>query len=102
MIMAGFAEPEDEFLDVSKSDSPCEACRVIAAARICGGMPGRPFADGYMSANIAAGNSSPRCSARNANTLPAGIRPRQVSHPSGPTVSPAHTPIATPRVWPRR
>ncbi|MEU9247692.1 winged helix-turn-helix domain-containing protein, partial [Streptomyces sp. NPDC048385] len=37
------------------------------------------FADRYMSANISAGNSAPRCSARNANTLPAGIRSRHVS-----------------------
>ncbi|BAU88291.1 hypothetical protein SLA_7425 [Streptomyces laurentii] len=68
---------------------------MIAEARICGGMLGRPFADGYMSTNISAGNSTPRCSARNANTLPAGINSRQVSHTSGPTVSPAHSPITT-------
>ena len=52
-------------------------------------MLGRPFGDGYMSANISAGNSASRCSARNANTLPAGISSRQVSHTSGPTSSPA-------------
>jgi hypothetical protein len=33
--------------------------------------------------------------------LPAGIRSRHVSHTSGPTVSPPHSPIATKRVWPR-
>lgn len=49
---------------------------MIAAARICGGMDGRPIADGYMSSNIDTGNNAPRCSARNANTLPAGISSR--------------------------
>lgn len=52
-------------------------------------MLGRPFADGYMSANISAGDSSPRCSARDANTLPAGIRSRQVSQrPAQPSRRP--------------
>ncbi|MGW1784944.1 hypothetical protein ACWCQQ_38440 [Streptomyces sp. NPDC002143] len=37
---------------VSKSEGPCRACSMIAAARICGGILGRPFAEGYMSANI--------------------------------------------------
>lgn len=74
----------------------------VAAARICGGMLGRPFADGYMPANISAGNSAPRCSARNANTLPTGINSRHSSHTSGPTVSPAHSPITMKRVWPHR
>ena len=50
-------------------------------------MHGRPFGDGYMSANIPAGNSASRCSARNANTLPAGISSRHVSHTSGPASS---------------
>ncbi|SBW19352.1 hypothetical protein FDG2_1266 [Candidatus Protofrankia californiensis] len=71
---------------------------MIAAARICGGMDGRPFPDGYMSVNITAGNRAPRCSARNANTLPAGINSRHVSHTSGPTVSPTHSPITTTQV----
>ena len=58
-------------------------------------MLGRPFGEGYMSANIAAGNNTSRCSARNANTLPAGISSRQVSHTSGPTGSPTHSPCIT-------
>lgn len=38
-----------------------------------------------MSVNIASGNSASRCSARNANTLPAGISSRHAAHTSGPT-----------------
>lgn len=45
-----------------------------------------------MSANISAGNSTGRYSARNAKTLPAGIDSRHDSHTSGPTGSPAHSP----------
>lgn len=71
-------------------DSPCRACNVTAAARICGGMDDLSFAYGY----ISAGNSTPRCSARNANTLPSGISSRQFSRISGPTVSPAHAAAA--------
>lgn len=45
-----------------------------------------------MSANISVGNSTSRCSAKNANTLPAGIKSRHVSDTCGPTSSPAHSP----------
>ena len=45
-----------------------------------------------MSANIDPGNSTSQCSAKNANTLPAGINSRQVSHTSSPTLSPPHSP----------
>ncbi|WP_435854904.1 hypothetical protein [Streptomyces triculaminicus] len=44
-----------------------------------------PSDDGYMSANIVPGKSVSRCSARNANTLPAGINSRHVTYASGPT-----------------
>jgi hypothetical protein len=43
-------------------------------------------------ANIPAGNSASRCSATNANTLPAGISSRHISHTSGPADSPARSP----------
>jgi hypothetical protein len=45
-----------------------------------------------MSANIPAGNSASRCPARNANTLPAGISSRHVSHTSGPASSTDRSP----------
>lgn len=70
---------------------------MTAAARICGGMDGRPLREAYMSANIPAGNTLSRCSAGNANTLPAGINSRQVAHTSDPTSSPCMTAF-----WPDR
>jgi hypothetical protein len=59
-------------------------------------MLGRPFGDGYTSANIPVGNSLSRCSARNANTLPAGISSRHVSHIPGPASSPDRSPCVGP------
>ncbi len=76
----------------SKSETPYRLCSTTAADSTCGGMLGRPLDEGYMSANIDLGNSVSRCSAKNANTLPAGINSRQVSHTSAPTGSPAHSP----------
>ena len=58
----------------SASESPCSACSVITAAITSAGTLGRPRPDGNRSANIASGNSSRRCAARNANTLPGGSR----------------------------
>ena len=56
---------------VSLSDNPCKACNVITAAITSAGTLGRPRPVGNRSANISSGNSSARCAARNANTLPA-------------------------------
>lgn len=91
VLLAGARLVHVPGLRVDGGDHP-----VLGGARICGGMEGRPFAEGYMSENITAGNNAPRYSARNANTLPAGINSRQVSHTSGPTGSQAHSPITTP------
>src|SRR5262249_677114 len=85
----------------SKSDSPSSACSTTTAASTCGGRLGRPFGEGYISANIPAGNSTSRCSAKNANTPPAGISSRQVCHTSGPTGSPARSPCM-PTTLPRQ
>lgn len=60
------------------------------------------FVDGYMSANISRGNSTSRCSARNANTLPAGINARHVSQTSGPISSPAQSPCMKTSLAPRQ
>src|SRR5262249_54634901 len=46
---------------VSKSDSPSSACSTTAAASTGGGKLGRPLGEGYISANIPAGNSTSRC-----------------------------------------
>ena len=56
---------------VSASENPCKACSVITAAITSAGTLGRPRPVGSKSANIASGNSSRRCAAKNANTLPA-------------------------------
>jgi hypothetical protein len=63
----------------------------VTDAAAAAGIEGRPFSDGYMSANIPAGNSTSRCSAKNANTLPAGISSRHISRTSGPASSPGRS-----------
>ncbi len=55
---------------VSESDRPCRVCNTITDAITSAGTDGRPRPDGNRSANISSGNNTPRCSARNANTLP--------------------------------
>lgn len=64
---------------------------IVAGAGSVAARSGVRFVDGYVSADISAGKSSLRCSVRNANTLPAGTRSRQVSHTFGPTISPMAT-----------
>ncbi len=64
---------------------------MIVAARICGGIDGRPFADGYMSANIRGKQPSTVLGQKREHTLPAGISSRHVAHTSGPTGSPPHS-----------
>src|SRR3712207_7000849 len=66
----------------SRSEKPCSACSTSTAATTSAGTLGRPSGEGNRSANIASGNSSRRCSAKNAYTLPEGNRP-----PSGDSAS---------------
>ncbi len=88
-----------QFLHRLEVRQAVQALHTTVAARTCGGIEGRPLVEGYMSANIDFGNSISRCSARNANTPPAGISSRQVSHTSSPTLSPPHSPCMT-QDWP--
>jgi hypothetical protein len=67
-----------------------------AEAGLVGAEVGRPLGEGYISANIPAGNSASRCSVKNANTLPAGINSRHISHTSGPAGSLARSPCIPP------
>ncbi len=59
---------------VSESDMPCSVCSTITDAITSAGTDGRPRVEGNRSVNIASGNSTLRCSAKNANTLPGLIR----------------------------
>src|SRR4051794_1825255 len=58
----------------SRSDSPCSACSTSTVATTSAGTDGRPRPDRNKSSNMLSGNSSPRCAARNANTLPTASR----------------------------
>lgn len=59
----------------SRSDNPCKACNTMTVATTSGATDGRPRPEGNKSVNNSAGNNTCRCSARNANTLPAGNKP---------------------------
>ena len=58
----------------SRSDRPCNACNTKIDAAISAGTDGRPRPEGNRSANNSVGNSTRRCCASNANTLPGSTR----------------------------
>lgn len=85
---------------VSKSESPCRLCSTTVAASTCGGIEGRPFAEGYMSANIDPG-TAPRDARPGTRTRsrPGSAPDRSPTRPrrhSPRPISPAYT-----AVWPR-
>ena len=58
----------------SRSDRSPSACSTRTDAATSPGRLGRPDTAGNKSANNSGGNTSPRCRARKANTLPSGTR----------------------------
>src|SRR5665647_1811225 len=59
---------------VCRSDKPCNACNTITEAITSARIDGRPRPEVNRSANAPSGNNRWRCSAKNANTDPAGSR----------------------------
>ena len=59
---------------VCGSDRSCSSLSTSTDPTRSAGSDGRPVPEGNKSAVNESGNSSPRCSARNANTLPGGTR----------------------------
>src|SRR3954451_3336793 len=83
----------------SRSERCSSACSTSTEATTSPGTLGRPNREGNRSANIASGNSSRRCSARNAYTLPGGNRAASDST-SITTCSGWEVPCTTPIVAP--
>jgi len=77
---------------VRASDRSCSSLSTSTLPTRSAGSDGRPVPDRNKSAMNPSSNSSPRCSARNANTLPGGTRP--------PTISPASNNSRSIRVEP--
>lgn len=59
---------------VSRSDRSCSVCNTRIEAITDAGMDGRPLPEGNRSSNSPSGNTSWRCSAKNANMLPSATR----------------------------
>jgi hypothetical protein len=83
----------------SRSERCSSACNTSTEATTSPGTLGRPSDEGNRSANISSGNSSRRCSARNAYTLPVGNSPATDSM-SMTTCSGWEVPCTTPIVPP--
>jgi hypothetical protein len=69
----------------SRSEYACSDCNTNTEAMTSGGTEGRPRPDGNKSVNSSGGNNASRCSAKNANTLPAGNRCPANDDPSSRT-----------------